>query len=556
MAVFTGKVVGSLLGDLYESANAAQRNPFYSGPYVTAQGQTSTTEVDYQAGPVTPVTVNQFPVNHGGTKHEAYVDIFYYRIVVTPPQIDFGNLLVDTSLQIEVWNAFFGGKTLDAVTETTVGGITLTGDARPKAFSALESTLYVAEALAGSGPPTINGSYLFDFEAGIDDVTVAVIGRRVVALPYMFQAGLKETLSWQTKVITSNNGYEQRMKTRRSPRQEFSFDIAIPNGQLSYLDSLLYAWRGNFFGLPVSSEARPLTSATAAIDLVVNVSTLYGDFRVGGLVLIYNSPTDLALFTIESLSSSTITVDVAVGKIFSTTALVMPVRISRLLSSPKRRTTGSRVRMSGNFQVTENIVLATAASATQYKGIDVYLDRPMTIGEYVTDVYTSRVDVVDFGTGVVEVDSPWLKTKIQRNFGIQFDNLEDAWNFRLWLHRRDGKLRPFWMPTFEPNFHLLSTGALTNELIVRNEGQLSLSDGRNDIAIETETGWLLREVITRVANGNDIALGLDTSLAIDASTIIGICWLGRKRLASDRLTFNWQNNQTGNLTVPIIELNN
>lgn len=558
MAVFTGVLIGSLVASLYQSDDPVARHPFYSnnGANPVASSMEANVPTDVGAAPLTTVVEQQFPVSHGGVKVEAYGAIFYNRIIVSPATLNFGNLLVDATLQIEVFNAFLTTKTLDGISQSNLDGVTLTGPTPPTAFAALQSILYNVEALTGEGPPTINGAYLFDFEAGIDDVTVSVVGQRILALPYLFQAGLKETLSWQTKVITSNNGYEQRMKTRRCPRQEFSFDIGIQSDQLSFLDSLMYAWRGNYFGLPISSEARNLTSPVSITDLVINVPTTFGDFREGGLVMIYNGPNDLEMLNIESLTSSTITVTTGATKAFTVDALVMPLRISRLLSHPKRKTTGHKVRLNANFQVTENTALVTAASAIQYKGLDVYLEQPLTLGEYAIDTYTSRVDVIDFGTGVADTFAPWLKTKIQRNFGVQFESQEDAWNFRLWLHRREGKLRPFWMPTFESNFKLLSVGGLTTELKVKDEGQASLSTGRNDIAIETASGWILREVTNKVVFAGDVLLTLDSSVAIDASEVLGISWLGRKRLSSDRLILNWTGNNTGNATLPILELNN
>ncbi len=555
MATFTGHLLSSLNGETYITLNTAVRQTFYDSIDFTNQS----TFVDVtlaETGNVTPVAPNTFPKSHDGVFCPAYAAIFYNRIILTPNPLQIGNIVSDQSLNISVFNAFFTSSTLDDIIESNVEGITLTGPALPTVYSPLQEIIYDVDVEVDSGPPTIDGTYLFDFEAGIDDILVSLTGARVLPLPYLFQAGMLESLNWHTKIITSNDGYEQRLKLRSSPRQEFGFNIAIPMGLIASLDSLLYGWRGNNFGLPISSECRPSTSPTSASSPNVDVSTDYGDFRVGSLAMLYNSPTDFELIEILSFTASQIVATNNISKVFSTGTLVAPVRIARLLSDPIRSTTGDKQRLAARFQVIENTSLSVAAAPEQYKGLDVYLEEPLTLQEFATDTYHTRVDTVDFGTGALDTFTPWLKTKIQRTFGLQFDNLEDIWNYRLWLHRREGKLRPFWMPTFETNFTLLSTGSLASTLLVANEGQFGLTTERDDLAINTTSGWLFREMVTIVEVGDDLQLGLDSPLSIDASEVVYISFLGRKRLSSDRLEIAWTGNNTGNASVPITEINN
>ena len=374
-------------------------------------------------------------------------------------------------------------------------------------------------------------------------------------MPYLFQAGLKENLSWATKVMVSNNGYEQKQRLRNAPRQSFAFSISVPRGEIAKLDTLLYGNRGGEFYMPVSSEARRLTGVTSAASPTILASTEFADFRVGSQVLIWNGPRDFEIATILSMTTTYIIADANISKVFPVTALVMPLRIAYLKSNPKRKFDGDNQNFSGNFLVKENIKLATAAAATQYKDFDVYLDQPLTVSSTAVDVYETRVDVLDYGTGVREQFTPHLKTKTKRSFGVQLDSQEDVWNFRLWLHRRAGKYLPFWMPTWECNFTLLSTGALTTQFLAVNDGQDLLSDGRNDLAIQTDAGWLLREIIDIVPSGNDLLVTLDSSIAIDASDITLISFMGRKRLTSDNANIVWDGNNTAHATVGITEVN-
>ncbi len=493
-----------------------------------------------------------------GCEVTSYVDIFYNRVVVEPNPLDVGNITFDTTKQLTVFNAFFTPKTLDNIIPTNLVGVNITGPALPVVLEGLQEIVYNVEFLISVGPPSINGTFLFDFEVGINSITVIVLGTRVVAFPYLFQPGLQETVRWNTQVMTSNDGSEQRTRLRNAPRQFFAGNMAIPMGRVAALDTLLYGWRTNSYALPVSSECRQLTSPVAINDTTIQVNTDFADFRVDGLIMIYKSPKDFELLIIQSFTSSSIVVTTGATKAFDISALVMPTRIARMLSSPIRNTDGNLQRLGFSFQVTDNIVLATSASATQYKGLDVYLKQPLTIDKFAIDTYTSRVDVIDFQSGITATFAPWKKTKIQRQFGDQFETQGGVWSYRLWLHRRAGKHRPFWMPTFENNLNLITeTGLLDVHLIIVDDGQAFLSSERNDLAIRTTDGnWLFREIASITPSGSDLDVTVTTNIGIDASLVDFISFMGRKRLTSDSLEIIWGGNNSSAVTVPITEINN
>ena len=446
MTVFVGHVLNGSLGESI-TLDTTIRQAFYDTAPVIPTGGEGFLTSEMISGSYTDQGFQQFPKGHTGYILDSFKVLFYNRIVVFPDPIQAGNLIADKTILMSVWNGFFVTRSLASITETNTGGITLGPPAPPTDYGPLEEVAYTLTISVSEGPATINATYDFDFDGTDFDVVGTVLGNRVLALPYLFQAGLRETLSWKTQVITSNNGYEQRIKQRGSPRQGLEFNIAIPRGNPSYLDNLLYGWRGNRFGVPLSSEAQNLTAPTSTSSAVVSADTRYSAFTVGGFALIYNSELDFEVVTILELTDSTITGDQNISKIFTTSAKVMPFIIANLTANPSRHTSGYSQRLSASFVATSNASLATVASTLQYKGLDVFVDDQLSLGGLVRDVYTSDITTVDFDTGLTDTFAPWLKTKIQRSFGVQFENLEDAWNHKLWLHRREGKLIPFWMPT-------------------------------------------------------------------------------------------------------------
>lgn len=550
---------GEFLGDLRMfgwTLDTGIRQSFYDNTPPIPAGVTSVLPTPMLVGTLTDQGYQQFPTTDQGYFMPSFAEVFYNRIVAIPFSLEAGNLIADKDLTLSLWNGFFTTSTLDSIIETGISGVTLVGPAAPADFAPLQEIIYTVEVKVAEGEPTLDGSYTFNFGNQNISINVPITASRVLPLPYLFQAGLLETLAWKTKVITSYNGYEQRLKLRGSPRQEFRFDIALPREATNYIDSLFYAWRGMNFGIPVTSEGRFLSAPTSTSSPTLSVDTNYGDFRAGGLAIIYNSETDYELVNIIALDANSITASANITKVFGVTALVIPMRVGRLLSDPSRMTTGSMVRIAANFGITDNTSLTVAASPLQYKGLDVFVDDQLTVGNSLTDVYDGRLDVIDFGTGAVDTFSIGDKTKIQRDFGVQFENLEDAWNHRLWLHRREGKLRPFWMPTHENNLILISTTLLVLTLVVKDEGQQFLMAGRQDIAIRTKTGWVFREILSVGTVEGGLEIGVDSDIATLPEDIEYISFLGRKRLASDVLELNWEGNKTGSTIVPVIEINN
>jgi len=270
--------------------------------------------------------------------------------------------------------------------------------------------------------------------------------------------------------------------------------------------------------------------------------------------MIYESINAFEVIQIDSLTANSITAKQNISRVFSTRAIVCPVVPCRMLSSPRRETSGYNVRVKAAFEAVSNIQLPTSPSADQYLGLDVFLDQPLTSNGRIPDVYDSRVDTVDYGSNDVEIFGSWTNTKVARQFELEFSNQADLWAFRLWLHRREGKQRPFWMPTFEENFRLVTTGLLGAQITVINDGQLLYGENRTHIAVKSTSGWQFALITNMVSNGSNIDIDLDLNLNINADTVEIICYLGQKRLGSDRIRITHDANFVSSVSLPIVEV--
>jgi hypothetical protein len=363
-----------------------------------------------------------------------------------------------------------------------------------------------------------------------------------VLLPYQFFAPAGESLTWQTNILTSRDGTEQRRRLRGAARQRFAVDIQAPGPtERNRIDNLLWHNRGAEWQLPIWTEARHPGAAIGSGNTVITVSTLYGDFRTGGYVLLWASPSNCAVKTIASKTDTTLTLSTTAGAAYSTSAFVVPVHLARLVDDPTRKSTGFNADGRAQFEVLTGLDDPASAEATQYGGLDVLLEEPDLPGQEATDQYTERVDVLDLG-GVTQTWAPYDNPKNTRIVRYTLEGLEDIWAWRRRLHRWAGAWRPFWAPTWECNLRLRDAAYITDTFVVLFDAFRTEAAERTHLMIELTSGTIeLREVVSLslLGGGDHTEVEVDSALGVYGSEIARISFMSLRRLAGDTVTLRW-----------------
>lgn len=496
--------------------------------------------------------ITEIPSTGAGHRMPAFGDEFYNHIIIEPQALDVGNLVSNQVRTVDVFNGYFVQKTLTQLLETATTGLSITGEVVPTVYQPLETKTYTL-TVTSDGPAIIDASYQFNWSSPEDNKLFAVKGVRLVAIPYQAIAPWSETLEWLTSVITSVSGKEQRIRLRASPRQSFSATFPVPYSEMAKAYNLTQGWKFRTWALPVWSEAQFIAPLTAGA-ITIPCETLTSDLREGSLVGIWDSEKVSEIVEISLVSPGSITLDVALSNSYIRPLLV-PVRSATVEGNITRKTSGSSAELGVNFMVKDNITL-TAETPQQYKNEDVYFTPFLLEGEYVQDSVISRDDVVDYNSGLRVKSTPWATAKQSRPFRIRAQTLTDTWDVRRFLHRRAGKLKPFWVPSFEDNVTLDDTGLILSALKVRSELYTSMVSHRKDIAILLSSGsWLLRGITGAVDQPDgSVVFALDSALNIQATTISKIMFLTLVRFDADRLELHWPGNAILDVTVPLLEI--
>lgn len=418
-----------------------------------------------------------------------------------------------------------------------------------------EWTLVIPADLATAGNHQLAILCLDEIGAGPSSATYFSIEAAYAQplFPFWPSVPMRETLEWVSDVQISEDGSENRTKVRVVPKQALSMDCFIPVRWHRLAANLIYGARNDQWLVPLWQFVQPIGDVAAgALDLAVP-DTASVDFRAAGLALIYEGPSAYQIVGVESVASPTALRLTAPTQAFQA-AQIVPLLPGFLTNAPQRDFNGRKSRVRLDYQIEDNMEIDAAAPA-QYLGDDIYFEPGLLDGANLTEQIESDFRVLDNDLGAVDYYSPWTYRRPVRIHRALAQGLPDAWALRAWLHRRAGRWRPFWQPSFEADLAVISTGAIGTTLDVASDDYRRFASQRINIAVEHSGGWLARQIsgAAQISAGT-VRLTLSAPLGINAEAISRVSFLGLKRLAADRAEIEWFGNQVCKIAVPTLEI--
>lgn len=364
--------------------------------------------------------------------------------------------------------------------------------------------------------------------------------------------GFNEAIAWLTDVTIYEDGGEDREQLRAAPRHTYRMSCFVPAVYQAMVRNQLYGARAKQWIVPVWPQMQHL-GAVLADELTIGVLTSYAQFAAGGLLVLWESPTSWQVLGVDQVIDAN-TVSVTTPTKAFTDAWIAPAHKAHLANDPGRAFDGRTSRLQLVMDVEDNRAL-TPAAPTQYLGNDIYYDEGLLDGDTSNETVQAQMLIHDEQLGLVDYHNPWLHNRPARSHRMMAEDQAEAWGIREWLHRRAGRLTPFWHPSFEVDFRVLNTGAVTTSLTVAEDEFRRWAAGRDHIAIELTSGWQAR-AITSVTDlgGGQIRLNFSGSLGTTASAIKRVCYLGLRRLNSDRVELAYPGYTVCNCAVPVIDI--
>jgi hypothetical protein len=479
---------------------------------------------------------------------------FHYRFIPIPNPLVLNNPPFGLPIEWRLWNTFPLDDT--AVVATISGTSVITSS-----FS-IGTTLWDGEWSAqtitvSEGEVEINAQIFGDFTQG--DFTLDIIGVLVLTIDELPVDGtVEESWNWNTKVISSWDATEQRIRYLPAPirkiRAEYDFDEA----QIVDLQQRLYKSSVSTLGIPYWQYEFFLTDVSPVNSNLIFFDPSYTNLKVGDrLYILDRSPSTIVpvIVTIEAMLANGCRITSQLSRQLEPGWKACPFysiyadKPQFTMDSVTGRFTVSGEVVDRDRELTRDLV---ANSLTLYKTIPV-LDFKILAG--ITEGYRLELEDLSSPIGRRQRSIIWEQPKLLRSVAFRVNRKKALTNYdyaTLFFDYCAGQHKPFFISSRLEDLLLRSqppNGSSQLEIQTLNYPDTYFDDPiYKQLEIEYLDGtynWFTVNTAEGQLGGWSL-LSLDNALPADVETnyITRISFLYRVRLATDKVSVDFQNNRS------------
>ncbi len=471
-----------------------------------------------------------------------FLDDYYFRIHVTPPTLDVGNVVSAQTHEVRIWNAYLEPRVLNDLAGENAEGIEITGPGDPPMeFEPLRERLWEI-SVGVDGPPVVDAAFTWQF-TGEPPAVLPITGNRVTAWPWApnWKESLQERLEWLTDMLPSQTGVEQRRAGRDLPRRHYEFSISAEGPDRALLDLAVFGWGARLWALPIWHDVQWLPGVAAGSPEIV-CDTRYRDFAEGGLVLLLGEQAvDYEVLEILTLEADRIGLRNPVKRDWPHTVRLYPVRTARLTDQPAlTRMTNRAVRGDVEFRLETPSAWPVSHVLPEYRGWPVLELRPDESRDLSLS-YERLLKVLDNGTAAPNVrDQAGIGFPVQGH-GWLLDGAEERADFRSLVYALRGRQGAIWLPTWMDDLDVVAPVATSTSFIdvahIQYGRFAAGITGRRDIRVELNDGTIrYRRVLGSSeldAATERLNLGEPWDVEFEANQVRRVSWMTLMRLDSD-----------------------
>lgn len=466
---------------------------------------------------------------------------WFNKIHIQYRHLDLGNIISSQSVVFTVFNSYFENRLLNNIAEVGGDGLILTQPAdTPLVYPPFVSFQYTL-SVSTDGPPNVSAAYTFDFDNR--DYVLTVVGSRLVLFQFEPDGAIVETLEWMTDVLEAYDGTEQRIQLRNAPRQRIEFEVLLDEGiDDTKLRAALFDWLPRVWGVPIWWEMRrPITPPTPGAS-TISVSTANGDFRDGGLVMIYQDKDAFEVIGVDAVAPTQLTLTSNVINVYNRKAVVIPVRTAYMAPQVNRRqypTNAGRTQVA--FTTIENKDLSDTTGSITYDGKVILVD-PNFMDDTTSEQWDQKVTLIDAGTGRPYQVSGADRSRMHHRKRWKVATAQDLWRIRKLLHSFHGNRTSFWLPSFRNDLQLDDIiGGESSSLRVKHTSFSQMYRSRRpfaDLRLLLKNGtYFVRRILSSNVDGSSEVINVNApfrSTAISIDEVEQIEFVSLVRIANDR----------------------
>ena len=489
---------------------------------------------------------------------------FYFRYHFNGENAyDFGLVSGDQTAAFSFWAAFFEPTQIGAIVEEETDGMVLEGIDGPATVGPLEEFV-VEMTITPEGPPIADGYYEFFFDAGTETATYRIrfSGQRVLVweLTPDWTNPTEETYAFRTKVITADDGSEQRIQLRHHPRATISNTYTQLDRKRTLQLQRALLRQDQVFALPYFLDVNYVVGDIPSGGLLINTNRPIPQLEIGDTIVVQAAAGGADAYVVESLAGNQIGTSAPTVRDIASGAKIWRAVFARLPESqPKTHFLTHVNRADITFEIlSEFSAMRTSLPAipTSYAGLPVLdMKRDWVQGLEISHTFQRGVFDPDLNNRSYFYKWPYGYVVLKNDFtNLDRDRTELLLAF---FHDRKGRAKPFWLSTGVDDFILI--GNLENgDFVIPVEGEETAAVfDENEVYRHVELtftdGTVLRRRVTQFspqAGRTDVYVDAPWPRQYLQSEVKRISWLLLSRFESDTLSLEHITSEHSRASLP------
>jgi hypothetical protein len=375
---------------------------------------------------------------------------------------------------------------------------------------------------------------------------------QVFPFPPNFREDVSEIIESKSDILRAYDGTEQRRQVRVKERRGFEYRFSLLNADdCQYLQNLLWSWQNRQFGLPVWTDIVRTSAPQFVGDLVVNADPNERSFIDGGQAIIFQDRYNYEIFDIDALGLN-ITAVLPLTKAWPAGTPVYPYILGTLPKTiPIQRYTSRVMEGILTFNgdpVSVDPYLPVGTAPVTYAGYEVITTQPNWVRP-LDGTFDYEYQTLDSQTGALFNLVTEEFARNTRRYSWTLIGRTAILNFRKFLGRRRGQVKPFWAPSWTEDFQVISNiGASATSITVKRNGfreLLGVDTAHDRVMFRMKNGMVYYRRITAVGLAGDNInsfITIDSSLgtAYTTTQIEAVHMLNLCRFATDKVSLQWK----------------
>lgn len=498
-----------------------------------------------------------------GNYYDGAFERFYFRYHFDGENAyDFGLVSGNQTAVFSFWAAFFEPTSLGPILEEETTGVVLEGIAGPATVAPLEEFV-VEMTITPQGPPLANGYYEFSFDAGTETATyrISFTGQRVLVWQVTpdWVSPMGETYEYRTKVITADDGSEQRIRLRHEPRATISNQYTqLSTTETTQLQRALLR-QDQVFAVPYWLDVSYVTDAVPANSLLISTSRQIPQLVLGDTVVVETAQ-GYDAYVVEGLAGNQITTSAPTVREIPANAKIWRGLFVRL---PQTQSKSHLLPQVNRASITFEVLSEFAPMRNELLPVGTYyLDLPVldhkrdwVQGVEISHTFDRAVFDPDLNNRSYFYKWPYGYVVLKNDFtNLNRERTEKLISF---FHDRKGRAKPFWIATGVQD--LIVSGTLeagSFVLPVETEDVAAVYEDNEvyrNLEIEFSDGTLLRRRITQFspqAGRTDVYVDSPWARQYLVSEVKRVSWLLLSRFESDTLDLEHITSEHSRATLP------